>query len=109
MFGLCLLTLASPRQGSYISQEKEILLPSVIRNSYILDSKQPGNSEPSPMTNLPVYFINSELLGVSEQFCDDQKVLNHQNMTVVEFTIQSFFDSCVLTRFLTTLTCQIIV
>ena len=27
------------------------------------------------MTNLPVYFINSEHFGISEQFCDDQKVL----------------------------------
>ena len=30
------------------------------------------------MTNLPVDFINSEQPGVSEQFCDDQKVPYHQ-------------------------------
>jgi hypothetical protein len=30
------------------------------------------------MTNLLVYFINSEQPGVSEQVCDDQKVPNHQ-------------------------------
>jgi hypothetical protein len=26
------------------------------------------------VTNLPVYFINSEQIGISEQFYDDQKV-----------------------------------
>ena len=31
------------------------------------DSKQPDNSEPFPMTNLPFYFINSEQPGVD--FC----------------------------------------
>ena len=36
-----------------------------------LDSEQLGNSEPFPMTHLPVYFINIELPGVSEQFFDD--------------------------------------
>ena len=44
-----------------------------------LDSEQPGNSEPFPVTNLPVYFINSEQPGISEQFCSDQKVPYHQN------------------------------
>ena len=29
------------------------------------DSEQPGNSEPFTVTNLPVYFINSEQPGVS--------------------------------------------
>ena len=33
-----------------------------------------GNSEPFPVTNLPVYLVNSEQIGISEQFCDDQKV-----------------------------------
>jgi hypothetical protein len=36
-----------------------------------LDSEQPGNSEPFHMTNLLVYFINSE------QLCNNQKVPYH--------------------------------
>ena len=36
--------------------------------------EQIGNNEPFPMTNLPVYLINSEQIGISEQFRDDQKV-----------------------------------
>ena len=39
-----------------------------------LDSEQIGNSEPFPVTNLPVVFINSEHPGVSEQFCNDYEV-----------------------------------
>ena len=33
-----------------------------------------GHSEPFAMINLLVYLINSEQIGISEQFCDDQKV-----------------------------------
>ena len=33
-----------------------------------LDSEQPSNSEPFPMTNLPVYLVNCEQPGISEQF-----------------------------------------
>ena len=33
-----------------------------------------GNNEPFPVTNLPVYLIDSEQIGISEQFCGDQKV-----------------------------------
>ena len=40
----------------------------------LVDSEQPGNSEPFPVKNLPVYLMNSEQHGVSEQFCDEQKV-----------------------------------
>ena len=43
-----------------------------------LDSEQPGNSEPFPVTNMPVYIINSEQPGVSEQICDDEKVPYYQ-------------------------------
>ena len=43
-----------------------------------LNKEQIGNSKPFPVTNLPVYLINSEQIGISEQFCDDQKVPNHQ-------------------------------
>ena len=32
------------------------------------------NSEPFPRTKKPVYLINSEQIGISEQFFDDQKV-----------------------------------
>ena len=40
----------------------------------LLNKEQIGNSEPFPVTNLPVYLINSEQIGISEQFCNDQKV-----------------------------------
>ena len=39
-----------------------------------INSEQLGNSEPFPVTNFPVYLINSEQPGVSEHFWDDQKV-----------------------------------
>ena len=39
-----------------------------------LNKEQIGNSEPFPVTNLSVYLINSEQIGISEQFCDGQKV-----------------------------------
>ena len=41
------------------------------------DKEKIGVKEPFPVTNLPVYFINSEQPGVSEQFCDGQKVPYH--------------------------------
>ena len=40
----------------------------------LLNKEQIGNSEPFPVTNLPVYLRNSELIGISEQFCEDLKV-----------------------------------
>ena len=43
-----------------------------------LDSEQPDNSESFPVVNLLFYFINSEQPGISEQFCDGQKVPYHQ-------------------------------
>ena len=43
-----------------------------------LNKEQIGNSEPFPVTNLSVYLINSEEIGISEQFCDDQKVPYYQ-------------------------------
>ena len=36
--------------------------------------EQIGNREPFPLTNLPVYLMNSEQIGISEQFWDGQKV-----------------------------------
>ena len=39
-----------------------------------LNKEQLGNSEPFPVTNLSVYLINSEQIGISEQFWDEQKV-----------------------------------
>ena len=40
----------------------------------MLNKEQIGNSEPFTVINLPVYLINSEQIGISEQFCEDQKV-----------------------------------
>ena len=40
----------------------------------LLKKEQIGNSEPFFATNLPVYLINIEQIGISEQFYDDQKV-----------------------------------
>ena len=42
----------------------------------LLNKEQIGNSEPFPLNNLPVSLINinSEQIGITEQFCDDQKV-----------------------------------
>ena len=37
----------------------------------LLNKEQIGNSEPFPMTNLPVYLIDSEQIGISEQFCNN--------------------------------------
>ena len=39
-----------------------------------LNKEQLGNSEPFPVTNMPVHLINSEQIGFSEQLCNDQKV-----------------------------------
>ena len=41
----------------------------------LFNKEQIGCSEPFPVTNFPVYLINSEQIDISEQFCDDQKVL----------------------------------
>ena len=43
-----------------------------------LDCEQPGNSKPFSVTKLAVYFTNSEQPCISEQFCNDQKVLYQQ-------------------------------
>ena len=40
----------------------------------LLNKEQLGNSEPFPVTNMPVHLINSEQICFSEQSCDDQKV-----------------------------------
>ena len=40
----------------------------------LLNKEQIGNSDTFPVTDLPVYLMNSEQIGISEQFCDDQKV-----------------------------------
>ena len=39
-----------------------------------LNKEQLGNSEPFPVTNMPVHLINSEQIKFSEHLCDDQKV-----------------------------------
>ena len=40
----------------------------------MLDKEHPGNSEPFPVSNLAVYFINNEQPGIMKQFCDEQRV-----------------------------------
>ena len=47
-------------------------------NKERLDKEKLGNSEPGPITNMPVHLINSEQIGFSEQLCDDQKVPYYQ-------------------------------
>ena len=42
------------------------------------DKEQIGFKEPFFVTNIPVYLINSEQIGISEKFCDDQKVSYYQ-------------------------------
>ena len=37
----------------------------------LLNKEQITNSEPFSVTNLLAYLINSEQIGISEQFCDD--------------------------------------
>ena len=37
-----------------------------------LDKEKLGNSEPGPITNMPVHLINSEQIGFSEQFRNNQ-------------------------------------
>ena len=44
----------------------------------LLNKEQLGNSEPFPVTNMPVHLINSEQISFSEQFCDDQNVPYYQ-------------------------------
>ena len=39
-----------------------------------LNKEQLGNSEPFPVTNMPVHLKNSEQIGFGEQLCDGQKV-----------------------------------
>ena len=39
-----------------------------------LIKEQLGNSEPFPVTNMPVHLTNSEQIGFSEQLCSDQKI-----------------------------------
>ena len=43
-----------------------------------LIKEQLGNSEPFPVTIIPVHLMNSEQIGISEQLCDDQKVPYYQ-------------------------------
>ena len=47
-------------------------------NKERLNKEHLGNSEPFLVTNMPVYFINSEQIGISEKFCDGKKDLYYQ-------------------------------
>ena len=40
----------------------------------LLNKEQLGNSEPFPVTNMPVHLTNSEQIGFSEQLCNDQNI-----------------------------------
>ena len=62
----------------------------------LLNKEQIGNSGPFSVTNLPVYLINIEQIGISEQFCDDQKVPECQ----VYHSIKLPFDAEVAVKFL---------
>jgi hypothetical protein len=67
------------KNEDFVHQSKQELVDSVdttvkLGIKELLNKEQIGNSEPVSVTNLPVYFINSEQIGISEQFCDDQKV-----------------------------------
>ena len=63
--------------GSTLS-ERAILQtrPTTVKLGFkeLLNKEQLVNSEPFPVTNMPVHLINSEQIGFSEQLCDDQKV-----------------------------------
>ena len=49
-----------------------------------LDKEQLGNSEPFPVTNMPVYLIYIEQIGSSEQLCDEHlKFLNTKFVCLV--------------------------
>ena len=43
-----------------------------------LNKEQLCNSEPFPLINMPVHFINSEQIGISEQLCYEQKASYYQ-------------------------------
>ena len=51
----------------------EIIFPSTVKLGFkeLLNKEQITNSEPFSVTNLLAYLINSEQIGISEQFCDD--------------------------------------
>ena len=50
-------------------------MQSQFRDTYgLFNRDQNGISEPFSVTNFLVYLINKEQIGISEHFCDDQKV-----------------------------------
>ena len=76
---LCILTpLWPPASGTPVGDSERLNSEPIQIIDIILDSEQLDKSELFPVTHLPVHFINSEQLGVSEQFCDDQKCPYHQ-------------------------------
>ena len=60
------------------------------------DKEQIGNSEPFSVTNLPVYLINSEQIGISEQFFDDQKVIYYVPSLTVKKLSASFWRNNIM-------------
>ena len=61
------------KRGAYACSEHK---SSTVKLGFkeLLNKEQIGNSEPFSVTNMPLYSINSEQIGISEQFWDDQKV-----------------------------------
>ena len=47
-------------------------------NKERLNEEQLGNSKPFSVTNITVYLINNEQIGISEQLCDGKKVPYYQ-------------------------------
>ena len=57
-----------------ISWLKNVLCTVKLEFKEQLNKEQLGNGEAFPVTNMKGYLINSERFGISEQFCNDQKV-----------------------------------
>ena len=51
-----------------------------------IEKEQLGNSEPFPVTNMPIHLINSEQIGIREQLYDDQKSSLLPSLTVLPFS-----------------------
>ena len=60
---------------SKLNETQSCTVQSQFRDTYgLFNREQNGISEPFSVTNLPVYLINKEQIGIIEQFCDGQKV-----------------------------------
>ena len=68
------------QKSEFLMDVSRYLIDSIVKLAFkeLLNKEQIGNSKPFTVTNLPVYLINSEQIGITEQFCDDQKVPFYQ-------------------------------